>query len=255
MLVTDYFPDSEIILELKTEELAVRRLSYVKMRPRTGPQWLSPAHRGNICTEIAHSYRPERKTPHQHENEIKRRIAEAFDYLNSNNLIAPEPDQDNTFYVTPRGTEIETYGDLEDSMLLRVFTDNQLHPEVANTAYDAFLRGDYEYAVFSVLKKLEEKVRIAAKLPNTKLGPNLMRQVFGKGGFLFDPSEVAAEAESIEHVYAGVIGYLKNPTSHRTVEHDPKEATEILFMASCLYGQVDRRIRYQEHHSTVPEEE
>lgn len=241
MIISDHFPEPEPYLELQLEEAAIHLLAYLKARESLRTKRTSNVVRKDICVEIAESFRTDRKTPYRDENALRSKIAEAFDYLNFNSLLAARPDQENVFDITSRGYEVSSAADLESSSLLRFFKNGQLHPSVINASSESFLRRDYEYAVFSALKSLEERVRKVSGLGSDRIGKDLMRTAFGNGGALFDPTEVKAEAEAIGHIFAGVIGYLKNPTSHRTVEHDPIEAMEQLFFVSWMHRQIDKR--------------
>ena len=187
MVITDHFPEIEPFIELNAEEAAIHLLQYIKKciaDPRTNQ---NKVNRNNICIEIAAAFRPERKTPHKLEVALKLKAAEAFDYLRFNLYLVGEPAQDQWYFVTRKGHEVDEIKDLEKQSLLRLFKDGSLHSEVVEAAFEPFLRRDYEYAVFSSLKKLEVKVREVCDLEPKCIGVDLMRKAFAAGGALFDP--------------------------------------------------------------------
>lgn len=103
-----------------------------------------------------------------------------------------------------------------------------------------FLRGDYDVAVFQAFKELEVAVRAAGKFDEELIGTKLMRKAFDPdAGPLRSEGLVWAEREAIAHLYAGAIGYCKNPQSHREVQLRPTEAAQLIAFASYLLGEAE----------------
>jgi uncharacterized protein (TIGR02391 family) len=112
---------------------------------------------------------------------------------------------------------------------------------LAQKVASLFLRGDYDIAVLQAFKEVEVRVRIAARLQNTDIGTDLMRKASHPDiGPLTDQRLVKAERESMSNLFAGSIGLFKNPQSHRKVEMNAVEASELIGLASYLLRLIDQ---------------
>lgn len=112
----------------------------------------------------------------------------------------------------------------------------------------AFLRGEYDTAVFQAFREVEVAVRHSGKFPADAVGVKLMRDAFrpaqgtNPAGPLTDSALPVAEQEGMMNLFAGAIGLYKNPQSHRNVPTDPMDAAEVIIFASHLLRLVDRRV-------------
>lgn len=105
----------------------------------------------------------------------------------------------------------------------------------------AFMRGEYDVAVFQAMKAVEIAVREASG--SSELGVKLMRDAFRPdNGPLTDRSTEKGEQEARMSLFAGAIGSFKNPQSHRDVNlEDAGEAMEVIMLANHLLRIVDGR--------------
>jgi uncharacterized protein (TIGR02391 family) len=123
-----------------------------------------------------------------------------------------------------------------------------LHPTIAAEALPEVDRGpDYfQDAIFKAYRAVETAVRDAAIFGNDKIGVQLMQAAFGQNGPLRDSKAEAGEADAVRNLFAGAIGTIKNPSSHRIIdERDPRQAMRLLVFASLLLEIVDRRAQIE----------
>ena len=87
------------------------------------------------------------------------------------------------------------------------------------------------------------RVRRAAGFGNSKIGMPLMRDAFDVAdGPLTDSSRPPGERQAMSDTFAGAMGLMKNPASHRDTElEDPQEAAEAILRANYLLRIVDRQ--------------
>lgn len=231
--ISSVIPNAEDLLALEPEELAGVLLQYVSGLPD------QDLHRHNAFNgdPIVLGY------PQYQHGEIKRALMEAWIWLEREGLIAPRPEHDRDWiYITKRGQRLIESGDFESYRRARLLPKQQVHPIIVQKVYAAFLRGDYDVAVFQAFKEVEVAVRNAGGFTPTDLGTALMRRAFAvPGGALTDPSAVTSEQQARSDMFAGAIGYCKNPQSHRTVPLEPAETVELIMFASYLLRIVDSR--------------
>jgi uncharacterized protein (TIGR02391 family) len=236
-------PDADVFLALSVEELAALILSAVRERKQRDVNFL--VHLGNTTGELFYRTDQYPAYPEQRRRDIEQAYVEAYCWLEMQGLLVPTPDSNgmNGFRVlSRRAAQFTDDESFRDFVAARRLPRELLHPEIRNRVWLAFARGEYEVAVFTAMKAVEVAVRRAAGFGDDKYGVPMMREAFGNGGPLSDPSQQAAERDALAALFAGAIGSYKNPHSHRQVDlNDASEAAEIIMLASHLLRIVDDR--------------
>ena len=227
-----HMPNPETLLALEPEELAGYLLEYFhsiperdRLRNVMRPAWLG-------SSQPIGDYPPMQREP------ISMSLMEAWSWLEREGLVVPVPCcfGDGVYFITKRGMKLKRRVDVDEFRKRSGLPKHILHPVIVEKAWPAFLRGEYETAVFQAFKEIEVGVRTAGGYTPTDLGTDLMRKAFhSTSGPLTDKGEPPGEADALSHLFAGAIGRFKNPSSHRHVAiTDPGETFEMLSFASHL---------------------
>lgn len=93
----------------------------------------------------------------------------------------------------------------------------------------------YDRAVREACVILEHRVRTMIKAETSVLGVNLMTQAFRRESGALILADDSAEQEGAHQLYRGIVGFLKNPTSHRLVtSYSRNRAMEVIGFVDFL---------------------
>lgn len=125
-----------------------------------------------------------------------------------------------------------------DDSLIGLFSKFVDEPEVEDVARDLFASGFYNLAVLEALKSLEKEIKKRSGCQ--KSGTSLMRAVFKKDNPMIKINDGLSvsdrdQREGYEHIFAGVMLGIRNPTAHEIDwVDDAKTALEIIIFAQHL---------------------
>ena len=226
----DLFPDVETLVEMEPEELAPMLLKCLSAK---GPDYWSLRNLMLLDNILPIFGEPART----HHEQIAEQLAVAWNYLETEGLIAPKAGDPNFSVLTKRGKKLAESGDFESAFKSsRTLPKELLHPTIRQKSWPDFVRGEYDSAVFKAFKEVEVAVRDAAGLSRSDIGVRLMRKAFDvNNGPLTDPSAEPGEKQALSDLFAGAIASYKNPNSHRHVAIEAEEAAEMIVLASHLF--------------------
>ena len=236
--ISDLVPNPDDLLRLEVEELA----GVLLMHLNNGGE----LHHHNFFNGLR-NYPP--YPQHLGHNErVGQALMEAWDWLAYEGFLARRAGssgESSAVFVTRRGQRMKSREDFEAYRKANLLPKGQLHPLIASKVYPAFLRGEYDTAVFQAFREVEISVRQAGQFPADVVGEKLMRAAFapaksGSPGPLVDNQLPAGEQEAMSHLFAGAFGLYRNSTAHRYVPTRPEEAAEVIMFASQLLRIVDR---------------
>ena len=237
-------PDTGLLLAMEPEELGAKLLFVLRKRLERGDRYV---HLGNCLGELTMRGNDNLLAyPAESIEAIKVAITEAWTWLQMRGLLIPAPDGNgnNGFCIlSRRARAIEDEAAFANFEVSRRLPKEVLHARIADRVWSAFVRGEFDVAVFQATKGVEVYVREVGGYGNDLIGMKLMQEAFKPdGGALTDATAEAGERLARMQLFCGAIGSYKNPNSHRDVNmNDVTEALEIIFLANHLMKIVDAR--------------
>jgi hypothetical protein len=119
---------------------------------------------------------PDRKDYESMHPDVNLALMEALAWLRSAGLLVEKASlAGGWFFVSRRGKEITSHDDFAAYRKAGLLPRGQLHPFIASKVYPAFMRGEYDTAVFQAFREVEVAVRDAGKFGPNDYGTELMR--------------------------------------------------------------------------------
>lgn len=221
---------------------------------------LEPEELGGLSLELIVSFDPDYGRPPLHpslfthpqtlgpfpENrrkEVEHALAEGWNWLVREGLIAQTPGETNGWhFVTRRGQQLNNRAGVKAYANAVFLPRAILHPDLLKSCWSAFMRGEYDTAVFQAFRELEVTIRGAGGFSADDIGVPLVQKAFSeKNGPLTDMAAPSGERVALLNMMAGALGSYKNPHSHRRVHLSAVDATEMIVMASHLMKIVHAR--------------
>ncbi len=237
--------DVEHLVEMQPEELASTLIFLLKKRIDGGQQRMVIL--GNCLNELG-TRDNQGKVPFEDQwrGKVEVAVIEAWAWLEAQGLLVPVPGtngQNGWRRLSRRAERFQDERDFSQYLATRYLRKELLHPKIAASVWSAFLRGEFDVAVFQAMKAVETSVREAAGYSESDYGLDMVRRAFHpEKGPLTSSTAPKAEREALMALFAGAIGSYKNPHSHRDVElSDPVEAMEVVMLANHLLRIVDTR--------------
>jgi hypothetical protein len=162
-------------------------------------------------------------------DEVVMALKEAWGWLQSAGLLVPE---DNWCFLSRRARKLTNLDEFRNYQNARLLPKEQIHPLIAARVYPAFLRGEYDTAIFQAFREVEIAVRDAAKISQDTTGKTVMTEAFrvSPPGPLTDQSIPNAEQQAMLSLFCGAIGFYRKPWAIAMFPH----ILQRLLKSSCL---------------------
>ena len=170
---------------------------------------------------------------------IARVIGRAWKALDDAGFIEePDPENGKNGYRVPsaEGKSAHATTDYVGLRMRSKFTRDMFHPALPDAAWNAFVAGDYDTAVFETFKSLEVAVRTKGAFASTDFGAALMKKAFESGaGPLRDKAATPSRQKARCQLFTGAFGEIRNPKAHNdpTIT-DASVAAEEMMAAGVL---------------------
>lgn len=230
-------PEAQSVAVMQTADLA----GYVlEVLMSAGPMERGLWNRRNFCMQMGREYA---QADQPTDDAVGVACSAAWSWLEANGFIARHPEQENEWYLpTRQGEALRNHQALRQFMTSEQLPEIFLHSELLVHVRPLFFQSRFETAVFEAFKALEVSIRTASNLGHELVGVPLASRAFNpEDGPLTDQQAERGERVALMNLMAGAIGSYKNPSSHRRVEIEAKEARDMIILASHLLKIVDAR--------------
>jgi uncharacterized protein (TIGR02391 family) len=240
-------PNPADLLALEVEEAAGVLLTHLNSYKQGDSAIVQHGRINQKAFFDTRSYYPEYPS---YQTSVRQALIEAWSWLGGESFLIRDPGQlADWFLISRRAERLKSREEFQFYRKANLLPKGQLHPLIASEVYPAFLRGKYDTAVFEAFREVEVAVREAGGFGPDDYGMDLIRNAFKpteRKGQAIDPGPLTdtqipvAEQEAMANLFAGAIGFYKNPQSHRHVPTQPEDAAEVIIFASQLLRIVDR---------------
>jgi len=173
-------PDVGVLLNLEPELLGAKMLFLLRKRSFTNNMFMPHQLNYELWEQ---STLPGHQTiyPRDRQGAAEIALMEAWAWLEAQGLIilAPEPNGRNGWRIlTRRAKRFESEAEFVNYAVARMLQREMLNPRIADKVWMAFMRGEFDVAVFQAMKAVEVSVRNAGGFGNNVVGVPLMREAF-----------------------------------------------------------------------------
>jgi len=165
-------------------------------------------------------------------------VAEAYQWLRTIGLIAPNPRQVDDFDMLTRAAKGLNDEGVRDYAETRTSCYALLDHRISDKVWGIYLRGDHEIAVAYAFKVVDVRMREKAELSQSDYGKRLVKKFFAQFG-----SEISPDEKGIAHVVHLIVGAFdryRNEASYQDVTMGRDEALEVLLLANHCLRSVER---------------
>ena len=156
-------PDPDVLLALEPEELAAKLLLLICGRTDLGAGY----HPGNLEDELWQTSHGQPSYLRGRQTEISLAVAEALAWPEAQGLAVPDSGMNGTNgwrRLSRRAFKLGNPADFAQYAMARRLPREGLHPKLASSVRLAFMRGEFDVAVFQAMEAVEVAVREASGL-------------------------------------------------------------------------------------------
>jgi len=237
-VIERFAPTAEAFLALEPEEIGAKFLFLLRNDPQAMGIQMGGFHAYNFELTL----RDNPPFSGAQASEVSLAVREAMAWLQTQCLLVPGGEQSQWMVLSRRAKRLKDEGELKVLAVTRLLPKEALHPK-AQEVWPEFIRGDYATAIFKAMRSVEIALRAASAAEASKTAVQVARIAFHpENGCLTDKEAEMGEREAMANLFAGALGSLKNPHSHRDVNlDDPAEAASVIMFASYLLRLIDAR--------------